>query len=87
MQKEFIIPIVIILILFVVANYTPVSKKFNFSTFVKLRILFGCVFIGYLINNAITNSSTKSIVYSSVLGLIMLYGVFRLQQKHFKIKE
>lgn len=87
MQKDFIIPIVIMVILFIVVNYTRVSKAFNFLAFVRLRILFVCVFIGYLISYAINNSSVKTIVISSLLGLILLYSVYQLQQKHFKIKE
>ena len=87
MQKEFIIPIVIMLVLFIVLNYTSVSKVFNFSTIVRLRILFVCAFVGYLINYAIDNGSTRTIVISSALGLILLYSVYQLQQKHFKIKE
>ena len=87
MQKEFIIPIVIMIILFIVMNYTSVSKIFNFSTIVRLRILFVCVFVGYLMNYAINNGSIKTIVVSSPLGIILLYSVYQLQQKHFKIKE
>jgi len=87
MQKEFIIPIVIMIILFIVMNYTRISKAFNFSIVVRLRILFVCVYVGYLITYAINNGSIKTIVVSSALGLILLYSVYQLQQKHFKIKE
>jgi len=87
MQKEFIIPIVIMIILFIVMNYTSVSKIFKISTIVRLRILFVCVFVGYLMNDAINNGSIKTIVVSSALGIILLYSVYQLQQKHFKIKE
>ena len=87
MQNEFIIPIVIMILLFIVMNYTPVSKAFNSSTIVRLRILFVCVFVGYLINHAINNGSMKTIVLSSALGLILLHSAYQLQQKHFKIKE
>ncbi len=87
MQNEFIIPIVIVLVLFIVLNYTSVSKVFNFSTIIRLRILFVCVFVGYLISYAIENGSARTIVVSSALGLILLYSVYQLQQKHFKIKE
>ena len=87
MQKEFIIPIVIMIILFIIMNYTPISKAFNFSTIIRLRILFVCVYVGYLITYSINNGSIKTIVVSSALGLILLYSVYQLQQKHFKIKE
>jgi hypothetical protein len=87
MQKEFIIPIVIMIILFIITNYTPISKAFNLSTIVRLRILFVCVFVGYLINYTINDSSIKTIVLSSALGLVLLYSAYKLQQKHFKIRE
>ena len=87
MPKEVIIPIVIMIILFIVMNYTPISKAFNFSTIVRLRILFVCVFVGYLITYAINDGSIMTIVLSSVLALVLLYSVYQLQQKHFKIKE
>ena len=87
MQQEFIIPIVIMIILFIVVNYTRVSRAFNFSTIVRVRILFVCVFVGFLTNYAINNGSVKTIIVSSALGLILLYSAYRLQQKHFKIKE
>lgn len=75
------------IMLFIVMNYTPVSKAFNFSTIVRLRILFVCVFVGYLVNYATDNGSIKTIVVSSALGLVLLYSVYQLHQKHFKIKE
>ena len=86
-MQEFIIPILIMIILFIVMNYTPIAKAFNFSTIVRLRILFACVFVGYLITYAINNGSINTIVVSSALGVILLYSVYQLQQKHFKIKE
>lgn len=87
MEPQFFLPILIAIILFVVVRYLTRKNILNNNVFVRVRILLGCTFIGFLISEVSQAQSIRSVITLILLAGIIIYGVYSLQKKYFVLKD
>jgi hypothetical protein len=87
MVVNFIIPILIFAGLFFLVYFLTSKNILNNNVFVRIRILLGCTYIGFLASEITRGTSTRSVITMICLAAIIVYGVFRLQKKYFIIKN
>lgn len=87
MTMQFLVPLLIMIILFLLLNYTAIAKYFNNHFLLRIRILLACIFLGFLVYYTVLNPQTKTIILSTGLGCIIMLNVYRLQQKYFVVKD
>ena len=87
MGLQFFLPVLIAIVLFVVVQYLTRKNILNINAFVRIRILLGCIFIGFLISEISQTESIKSFIILMLLAAIILAGVYNLQKKFFVLKK
>ena len=87
MELQFFLPIIIAIVLFVLVQYLTRRNILNNNHFVRLRILLGCIYVGYLISEISNAESARSIITLILLAGIIIAGVYSLQKKYFILKN
>lgn len=83
MELQFILPILAIVGVFILVQLITKKNLLNNNIFIRIRILLGCVFVGFLISEMSKATSVNSIIMKVLLAGMILYGVYRLQKKYF----
>ncbi len=87
MILQFILPVAAMIILFVLVQYLTKKNLLNNNVFIRVRILLGCMFVGFLFTEIFQAESIQSMIKLTVLAGICLYGIYILQKKYFVIKN
>lgn len=87
MTLNFILPIVIFTGLFFLVYFLTRKNILNNNVFVRIRILLGCAYVGYLISEIARGASTRSVITLILLAGLIVYGVYSLQKKYFTLKN
>ena len=87
MTLNFILPIVIFTGLFFLVYFLTRKNILNNNVFVRIRILLGCIYVGYLINEIARGASIRSVITLVILAGLIVYGVYSLQKKYFILKN
>ncbi len=87
MGLNFILPILIFTSLFFLVYFLTRKNILNNNVFVRIRILLGCIYVGYLVSEIARGASTRSVITLTVLAGLIIYGVYTLQKKYFIIKN
>jgi hypothetical protein len=87
MELNFILPLLIFSGLFILLYFLTRKNILNNNFFVRIRILLGCIYIGYLVSEILQASSIRSVITLLLLSGIILFGVYSLQKKFFIIKD
>lgn len=87
MTLSFILPIVIATGLFFLVYFLTKRNILNNNVFVRIRILLGCAYIGYIISEIARGTTIRSVVTLTLLAGLIIYGVYSLQKKYFILKN
>ena len=87
MGLDFILPILIFTALFFLVYFLTKKNILNNNFFVRIRIVLGCIYVGYLVHEISQGASTRSVITLTALAGIILYGVYLLQKKYFILKS
>lgn len=55
--------------------------------FIKVRIIIGCIGVGYFMTTAIQSGNSREIIGTGFIAMLVVYGVVMLQNKYFSVKE
>ncbi len=86
MELQFILPIAVFIVLFFIIQFITKKNLLNNNIFIRLRILLGCLFLGFLITEIVNATTVMSVILRIGLAGILFYGVYLLQKKYFVIK-
>ena len=87
MELQFILPIAVMIFLFILVQFITKRNLLNNNIFIRVRILLGCVFLGFLVSELSRAESTRSVVTLTLLTGLILYGTYRLHKKYFVLKN
>ena len=81
------IPVIIAIAVFFLVRFLTNRNLLNNKIVVRLRILLGCAYIGYLVSEIMRGASFRFIVLMIALICIMIAGLYQLQKKYFIMRQ
>jgi hypothetical protein len=87
MELQFILPIALMIFIFILVQFITKRNLLNNNIFIRVRLLLGCVFLGFIVSELSRAETTRSVITLSLLTGIILYGVYALQKKYIAIKN
>lgn len=84
---QLFLPLLIAIGIFALVGFVTRKNLFNNNVFIRLRIVLGCIYIGYLITEISRAESARSVFTMVLLAGIITIGVYKLQKKYFVIKQ
>lgn len=87
MGLNFILPVLIFTGLFFLVYFLTKKNILNNNVFVRIRILLGCIYVGYLVSEITRGASIRSVITLILLAVLIIYSVYSLQKKYFILKN
>ncbi len=87
MDLQFFLPVIIAIGAFLLVQFLTKKNILNNNHFVRIRILLGCIYVGYLIAEIVQATSVRSIITLTGLASLIIFGVYILQKRYFTLKE
>lgn len=84
MNFQFFLPVTVAILLFILLQVVTRKNLLNNNHFVRIRILLGCIYVGYLLTQFFEAGDRRSIVLLSSLIVVFIVGVYKLQKKFFR---
>jgi len=85
--SKVILPVLIIVTFYLLIRIIVKKGLLATGIFVKARIITGCIGIGYFLSVAIQSQNRSEIINTSLISVLVLFGVIMLQNKYLYFKK